>query len=451
MEGAAATLTVFSFLLTVLMIFWRPKGLNEAAAAVTGAALVLLSGSVTMGDLKTIAATVSGAAITILATIVTAIVLESTGVFAWAAQGLVLRAKHSGIRLYWYINLVCFLMTIFFNNDGSILITTPILILLLHHLGLKNHQKIPYLLSGALVATASSAPIGVSNIVNLVSLNIVGMDLYDYTRMMFVPAMLGLLLFTALLFICTFRDLPKTISADRMLMRIPESRKFPHPLQEPPDLSAAKKRSGLIRNLLLFVLLIRIGIFTTSYFGIPIEWVAVGGSLVLLGWRWWHLKKPPADILVKTPWHVFIFAFGMYVIIYGLKNIGLTEQLMLLLKPAVTQHLLNTGMIMGLFMTVMSLLFNNHPALMIGTLAITQMGLTDLQLKMAYLANVAGSDIGSLILPCGTLASLMWMHLLRRNKIRIDWMDYTRVTFPVIPPTVIFTLICLYYWISYVV
>ena len=111
-----------------------------------------------------------------MATIVMAIVLESFGFFNWVAEKLAEKAKGSGIRLFWYVNLLCFLMTLFFNNDGSILITTPILVMLLNNMGLKNHQKIPYLLSGALIATASSAPIGVSNIVNLIALKIVHMS-----------------------------------------------------------------------------------------------------------------------------------------------------------------------------------------------------------------------------------------------------------------------------------
>ena len=62
-----------------------------------------------------------------MATIVMAIVLESFGFFNWVAEKLAAKANGSGIRLFWYVNLLCFLMTLFFNNDGSILITTPIL------------------------------------------------------------------------------------------------------------------------------------------------------------------------------------------------------------------------------------------------------------------------------------------------------------------------------------
>ena len=167
------------FLATMLVIFWRPKGLNEAWPASIGAVIVLLAGIVSQADIMDIISKIGGASITIIATIVMAVILESFGFFNWAAARLANLAKGSGYRLYWYIQLLCFLMTLLFNNDGSILITTPILILLLHNLRLKPHQQIPYLLSGALIATASSAPIGVSNIVNLIALNIVEMSLMD--------------------------------------------------------------------------------------------------------------------------------------------------------------------------------------------------------------------------------------------------------------------------------
>jgi len=64
--------------------------------------------------------------------------------------------------------------------------------------------------------------------------------------------------------------------------------------------------------------------------------VAVFGSVVLLSWRWKYAKISPSDLLKKTPWHIFVFAYGMYVIIYGLNNIGLTNWLIRVFQPLVT-------------------------------------------------------------------------------------------------------------------
>ena len=118
-----------------------------------------------------------------------AIALESFG-FNWAANCFTApRDRASGFLAD---QPALFSMTLFLNNDGSVLITTPILLLVLQYLGLKRHQKTPYLISGVLIATAASTPIGVSNIVNLISLKMIGMDLYLYTNMMFIPGTLGL-------------------------------------------------------------------------------------------------------------------------------------------------------------------------------------------------------------------------------------------------------------------
>lgn len=439
-------LTNLTFLTSLGFILWRPKGMNEAIPATIGALVIILIGSVSFHDLGVIAGTVTDAAITILATIVMAIVLESFGFFHWVAEKLAELAKGSGIRLFWYVNLLSFLMTLFFNNDGSILITTPILVMLLNNMGLKNHQKIPYLLSGALIATASSAPIGVSNIVNLIALKIVDMDLYLHTAMMFVPATLGLLFLTWLLFLRLKKHLPRKIPTNVTGLTLPSY----HPLKpEVRRQSSNKARAKLMRNILLFVFAVRCSLFVASYLNIPISIMAIIGSLVLLGWRWAKLNISPADMLRKTPWNIILFAFSMYVIIYGLNNIGLTDLLTQIMEPLMSGSLLLASILMGGLLSILSNIFNNHPALMVGTLTLTNMDLSSLELKVAYLASVIGSDMGSLLFPIGTLATLMWMHIIRKGGVKFSWWKYILVTISVIPIATLFTLILLYFWVSW--
>ncbi|GLX69020.1 arsenic transporter [Paenibacillus glycanilyticus] len=441
MHDLMAIITICTFFLTIGFMFWKPN-VNEAIPASIGACIVLLTGTVTFADLGSITETISGAAITIIATIVMAIVLESFGFFQWAAELLVRKARGSGIRLFWLTNLFCFLMTLFVNNDGSILITTPILMMLLKSMRLKNHQQIPYLLSGALIATASSAPIGVSNIVNLIALKIVHMDLYMHTAMMFVPASLGLVLLSVLLFFLFYRTLPKRLPPVPSWGLTPGG----HPLKGE---TTAVRSNKFMRNVLIFVFCVRVSLFLASYIHFPVSLMAVIGSACLLAWRWIYLKIPPLDMIKKTPWYILIFAFGMYVIIYGLRNLGLTEWLIHFLQPLVAGSLLHASVLMGLLLSVLSNLFNNHPALMVGTLTLTNMGLDPITLKISYLASVIGSDMGSLLLPIGTLATIMWMHILRKGGVKISWGQYLKVTIIVIPITVIVTLIILSYWVSW--
>ena len=278
-------ITVLVFLTTMSIICGRPRGMNEAWPASIGAAIILLTGIVTRADIVDIIDKIGGASITIIATIVMAVILESFGFFHWAAALLAKISKGSGHRLSWNIHLLCFLMTLLFNNYGSILITTPILILLLKNLKLKPHQQIPYLLSGALIATASSEPIGVSNIVNLIALKIIDMSLWMHTAMMFVPATLGLLFMSWLMYIVVRKKLPKRLPDSVMDVEEAFFTKNFHPLKKGVSVKKKQQRTKFMLKVLLFVFVMRCLLFVASYINIPIEIVSVLGSIVLLAWR----------------------------------------------------------------------------------------------------------------------------------------------------------------------
>ncbi|BDG46818.1 MULTISPECIES: arsenic transporter [Parageobacillus] len=443
MDHIMTWLTAFAFFFTLLLIYWRPKGLNEAIPATIGAMIVIFCGTVSMENLLDISSKVSGAALTIISTLIMALVLESVGVFHWVATYISEKAKGSGIRLFCYTNLLCFFMTIFFNNDGSIIITTPILLLIVNCFQLKRHQKLPYLISGALIATASSAPIGVSNIVNLIALKIINMDLYMHTAMMFIPSMIGLLFLFGMLLAVFYKDIPKMLPPAAISVHY---NRFSHHLKTTSDWKPNKINARQIKWILVFVFLVRMSIFIASYLGIPEVTVAIAGSVILLGWRWYYAKTKPYDVLLKAPWHILVFATGMYVVIYGLNNIGFSDYLIRQLSPYIGEDLFPSIFVMGSAVSILSNVFNNHPALMIGTMALTNLNVEPIMLKAAYLASIIGSDIGSLLLPIGTLATLLWMHLLKRHHEKISWTDYMKITFVVIPPTVFVTLFVLYCW-----
>lgn len=433
------------FCLSVFFMMWRPKGLNETIPTSIGALFVIFFGIVPLADLLKIVDIISGASITIISTIVMTIVLESIGFFKWVAHHLLARAKGSGRRLFVYVILICFLMTMFFNNDGSILITTPIIINVLRMIKLKPHQKVAYLISGALIATAASAPIAVSNISNLIALKIVGLDLNSYVELMFVPSMMGIVTMAVLLYFYFKKDLPRTIELNRLPSKTNRQQLFQHPFSQTPE-AVPVYDWWMFKVCISIVVLVRIGFFALTPFHVPIEYVAMAGALLIFFIRWFRYRQGAGDILKKTPWHILVFAFSMYVLVYGLKNVGLNDFLVEHLKGLVTGDHLSASLTMGLVLTLFSNLFNNLPAVMIGTLSLTQMNLDPVTLQVAYLANVIGSDIGSLITPVGTLATLIWMFILKNSKIPITWGQYVKVTIMIIPAGLIVSLLSLYFW-----
>lgn len=446
MLDSATTLIIVVFIMTIILMLWRPFGMNETIPTTIGAVIVLLAGIVSFQDVVGIVNIVSGPSLTILSTIMMSIVLESIGFFKWIASNIIVKSRSSGIRLFCYTNLLCFFMTMLFNNDGSILITTPIIIHIVQLLRLKPHQMTPYLLSGVLIATAASAPIAVSNISNLIALEIVHLSLNSYVQMMFIPSMIGIMMMACLLYMYFKKSIPKKIILHHFLpYSLSANYSFTHPLDtkynnEQPDWM-------LIKLSLVIVVLTRASFFIFSPYGISIEWIGLIGATILIVMRWLKMKIGIMDILIGSPWHIFLFAFNMYVLIYGMKNVGLYVQLVTVLKPFVSIDAFNATMVMGFVTTVLSNIFNNLPAVMIGTLTIVEMNLDPPLLKIAYLANVLGSDIGALLTPIGTLATLIWMFIIKKHDIKLSWGLYMRVTLLVIPPSLLVSLCSLYIWI----
>jgi arsenical pump membrane protein len=445
MNSVEVSFTIAIFLLSVIFLIWRPFRLNESLPTAAGAALLFITGIISLLDIYHILGTVSGPVLTILSTIVMSIVLESIGFFRWTAHNLVIKARGSGIRLFWYINLLCYLMTLFFNNDGSILITTPIIIYTMNMLKLKPLQKIPYLLSGAFIATSSSAPIGVSNLANLISIKIVGLDLISYTTYLFIPAMLGITTIALLMFAIYKKHIPRKIAnftKDDQIIH------FPRPYNKLPkeNIAAFTPDWKLFRICFTIVVLTRISLFVVSPFGIPPELPSVIGAMMLIAVRRYLTGVGAWDVVRRTPWHTLIFAFSMYVLAYGLLKVGLSDLINNEFREHIVHHHFKAIFIMGLLMTVLSNILNNLPSVMIATLSLTNMHLDLPVLQLSYLASVIGADIGSLILPMGTLATLMWMFILREHHIHFSWWQYTKIAIIVIPAGLLVSLISLYMW-----
>jgi len=446
MWDSSITIMLIVFILTIIFMLWRPFGINETIPTTIGAVIVLMTGIVSWNDILGILGIVSGPSLTILSTIMMSIVLESIGFFRWIAYNIVIKSKESGVRLYIYIILLCFSMTMLFNNDGSILITTPIIIHIVKLLRFKPHQALAYLISGALIATAASAPIAVSNISNLIALEIVGLSLNSYVEMVFVPSMIGIFTITFLLYLYFKKSIPKRTRSIPINVNTNENLLYSHPLDTRTDYVEIDWK--MFKVCLIIVVATRASFFALSPFGIPIEWIGLLGAVILISVRWLRMKTGVTDIIKNSPWYIFLFAFNMYVLVYGLKNVGMNDIIIKTFKTSVEHDILNAAMIMGLLSTFLSNIFNNLPTVMIGTLSIMEMDLNPLFLQVAYLANVIGSDIGALLTPIGTLATLIWMFILKKHGILITWGNYLKVTILVIPIGLIVSLFSLYVWVT---
>jgi arsenical pump membrane protein len=148
-------------------------------------------------------------------------------------------------------------------------------------------------------------------------------------------------------------------------------------------------------------------------------------------------------VLREAPWQIVVFSLGMYLVVYGLRNAGLTGHIASLLdvfaKGGVWTAALGTGVLSALLSSVM----NNMPTVLIGALSIDASSASGIVKEAMVYANVIGCDLGPKITPIGSLATLLWLHVLAKKGTTIGWGYYFKVGVVLTVPVLLVTLAAL--------
>ena len=414
------------FLATLILVIWQPRGLGIGWSAAAGAIVALLAGVIHVADIPMVWHIVWNATGTFVAVIIISLLLDKAGFFEWAALHVARLGRGSGKRLFVLLVLLGAAVAALFANDGAALILTPIVIAMLRALRFSARATLAFVMAAGFIADTASLPLVVSNLVNIVSADYFNIGFARYSAVMVpvnlvaVAASLGALMWF-------FRkDIPANY-----------------------DLAQLKAAGEAIHDRATFVTgwwvlgLLLVGFFWLEAQGVPISAVAAVGAALLLAVAARGHRISTREVLRNAPWQVVAFSLGMYLVVYGLRNAGLTDYLTGVLNTCATHGVWGAALGTGFITALLSSIMNNMPTVLIGALSIDATTSQGVVREAMIYANIIGSDLGPKITPIGSLATLLWLHVLSNKGIQISWGYYFRVGIVLTLPVLLITLAAL--------
>jgi len=425
-----AVIAILIFLCTLTLVIWQPKQLNIAWSATGGAILCLLFSVVTWQDVIEVTSIVWNATLTFIGIIIISLILDEIGFFEWAALHMVKLAKGNGTVMFIYMVLLGAVVSALFANDGAALIMTPIVLAMVRALKFSPLMVIPFVMASGFIADTASAPFITSNLTNIVAADFFNIGFAEYASRMLVPNYIAIIASLAVLYMYYRKHIPHTFDGNK--------------LAEP--LSAIKDMK-LFKLSWLFIAILLLAYFGSEFVQVPVSFIALSAAMIMLVVSRKSKVIETKKMLKQAPWNIVIFSISMYVVVYGLKNAGLTYYLTVALNYLAEQGLLISTIGMGLIAAFLSSTMNNLPTLMIDALAIDATSTSGVLREGLIYANVIGSDLGTKITPIGSLATLIWLHILAGKDVKISWGYYFRVGIVITLPTLVITLAALAGWL----
>jgi arsenical pump membrane protein len=216
-----------------------------------------------------------------------------------------------------------------------------------------------------------------------------------------------------------------------------------------PDPAQAVRDPRLFRAARWVLALLLVGYIVSQRLGWPVSIFSAAAAVALLGLAWRSPAVSVRGVLRQAPWHIVTFSVGMYVVVFGLRRTGLlallSQVLWLSYRAGPVAAVVGSGALAALLSATM----NNLPAVMMEALAIATTSVPpSIRHLMAY-ANVVGCDLGPRLTPIGSLATLLWLHVLERRGLRISWGYLWKAGMVLTPPTLLAALLGLAVWSSW--
>ncbi len=334
------------------------------------------------------------------------------GLFDYVAAVAARRANGSAARLFLLIYCVGTVVTILMSNDATAVVLTPAVLAATR--AAKADEPLPYLYICAFIANAASFVLPISNPANLVIFQAHMPALLSWFARFAIPSLLSIVLTYGVLYLVWRKTLAQPLEKNI----------------EVPPLSPAGKLTGYGIGAMAIVMLVASGC------GVSLGWptFAAGAALyIAVCARHRRLMVAP---LGEISWSVLPLVAGLFVLVEGLQQTGVIAAFARVLQQAAQQAPGQTGWAAGVGVALLSNLINNLPA---GLIAGSAAALGHLPTPVSS-AMAIGIDLGPNLSVTGSLATILWITALQREKLNVGAISFLKMGAMVMFPALIAAL-----------
>jgi Na+/H+ antiporter NhaD/arsenite permease-like protein len=402
-----ATLGTYSIFIASYVVFALGKfpglKIDRPGAAIIGAVLMFTTGAVRAHNALYLIH--FGTVVLLFSMMVVVAYLHLAGFFDWITDQVVTRLKPH--HLLPTVIFLSGLLSAFFVNDIICLVMVPFVLKIARRMGVK---PIPYLLAVATASNIGSTATITGNPQNILIGSLSGIQYRDFLWHLAPVALVGLFLDWLVLWWIYFRGRVHDVRTEAIAEAV----------QIDPG---ALLKPGLVAALVLAGFLA----------GFPPPLVAAVGAAIMLITR----TRDPHLVYEEVDWGLLVFFIGLFLIVGGAENVGLTQRLLGFGERFNLQHL-------GVFTLVTAILSNlvsNVPAVMLLKSLVTQFP----DPHSAWLTLAMASTLAGNLTVTGSVANIIVVERARKEA-AITFFDYFRIGLPV----TLLTLLFGWFWLSWI-
>ncbi len=384
------------FLATLVLILVRPRGLNEALGAGSGAIACLLFRLVSFSDIRAIAQQTANVLVFLLGMMIVTGIAEHAGVFEALAERAARASRGSGHLLLLTVFGLGAAITALLSLDVTIIVLTPIVYSVVTRIGI---DPLPYLLACAFVANTASLFLPMSNLTNLLVFDLLHLSFVHFAVVMFLPNIAALFVNIAVFFVLFRHRIPRVYSL--------------------PDFGASP-RPASFRGAAVGLGATLIALFVFGILGWPLAIPAIVGALILGFTALTRREISVGRMNEGIAWPLFPFVFAMFIVIRAVEHawIGHIGHI-----PANAHFTTLASVAFGTGLGAN--IVNNIPmaVAMISLLRATPGLISE---PIAF-ATLIGTNIGPSIITVGSLATMLWLAIVRQRGVQMNALTYTKI------------------------